>query len=829
MRIGAAKGALIGVLAGVASCSDDGGTAEGSTTATGGLSVTQTDPTGTTNGEPTTTLPTTAAPETTTSTTDPLDPPTTTTTTTTDPTVDPTTTLDTTGDPPCGGCPANFICKYDQCLPDLGPCVTYDDCPGDSYCDGDGICIPYDIPPGVINDPDCTKPDIPEGVTPALQCEWLAPSDPADPTKASTLIYTTPTIADLNLDKDPGKLQPSIVVTTFQVVNTHRLGTLRVFDGRTCQEQMRAGGLDEPDLANRPSYAVPWAIGDLDNDLAQGGHPELVGYHLGSNVATDPIQLYAMRIDSSVDPPVLERAWYGRDCNTNTVLSFSSGNTVASPLLIDLDDDDRPEILVGQQVFDADGCLLTTWNANQAATLDYIADVDLDGQMDLVAPRRIAGWDQATTEWVEKPWFVLNAQMHLNGYTGMADLGAYSNIPGVDPADQPELIVLSAPGNPAKGQIRIQTLEGTIVWGPIPTYKTGAAAQEDRSGPITISDFDGDGQPEFASAGASQYVVYDPDCKAELMGMSPPERPGGTCVRAPEQTAKNLPDGVLWAQPSQDQSSNITGSSIFDFNGDGAGEAVYRDECYLRVYDGNSGTVLFSTPASSATGLEYPTIADVDGDFATEIVVPRTPFTNCPPKDPLFPESGTFKSSSGFAIYRDPMDRWANSRPVWNQHVYSVTHIEDDARVPRLSEYVNNWQVDGLNNLRQNSQGNVGALQIADLTVELSDLGELCGFEGGEIAITAEVCNRGTNAVQDGVTVDFLETMTPDQTADQATIVCSSATTKLLQPGECEVVQCLAQLAGTGNVFVDVDPEDKIADCHPGNNLGADAVNICPG
>jgi hypothetical protein len=51
----------------------------------------------------------------------------------------------------------------------------------------------------------------------------------------------------------------------------------------------------------------------------------------------------------------------------------------------------------------------------------------------------------------------------------------------------------------------------------------------------------------------------------------------------------------------------------------------------------------------------------------------------------------------------------------------------------------------------------------------------------------------------------------------------------LLQIGQCEVVQCVADLAGTGNVFVDVDPEDKIADCHPGNNLGADAFKICPG
>ncbi|MFY0539614.1 hypothetical protein [Nannocystis pusilla] len=88
------------------------------------------------------------------------------------------------------------------------------------------------------------------------------------------------------------------------------------------------------------------------------------------------------------------------------------------------------------------------------------------------------------------------------------------------------------------------------------------------------------------------------------------------------------------------------------------------------------------------------------------------------------------------------------------------------------------------------------------------------------------MCNRGTNAVQDGVSVAFLETMTMDQDVSMATVVCEAATTMLLQIGQCEVVKCVATLAGTGNVFVDVDPDDTIADCHPGNNLGADAFTL---
>jgi hypothetical protein len=744
-------------------------------------------------------------------------------------TTDSTTAEPTTGEPPCGGCPGNFKCKYDTCIPDLGACMTNDDCPGDSYCDEDGECIPYGVPPDKINDPDCIKSDIPDSVTPATQCEWTGVADPNDLTKGSTLIYTTPMVADLNLDKDPDKLQPSIIATTFQSIGSlGRIGTLRIFDGRTCAEQLRAGGADEANDANRPAYAVPWAIGDLDNDLAQGGHPELVSYRRQTaNNDSAQVSLYAMRIVWEGDQPKLERMWYGRDCQTDTVLTFGSQNMLNGPLLLDLDDDDYPEIIVGENVFDRDGCLLTAWQANRADLMPVVADVDLDGVIDLATQRRFASWDKGTAEWVDKPAFVPDNNNYAYAHLGVANFGLYTAL-GDKPVEQlPEVAVLTVTGT--NGALRIQKLSGGApVWGPVPVYKTGNPP-DNRGGPITISDFDGDGQAEIAAAGATHYAVYDPDCVKALNGESPAERPGGKCERDPVQEAKNLPDGVLWVQPSQDASSNITGSSIFDFNGDGAAEVVYRDECYMRVYEGKSGKVLFSGPASSGTGMEYPTIADVDGDFATEIVVPRTAYNACPAKDPLYPDSGAFSAKNGFIIYRDPQDRWANSRPIWNQHQYSVVHIEDNARVPKASALQNNWQIDDLNNLRQNTQGSAGKLQIADLTVELQDLGMLCDFEGGTKELVAEVCNRGTNPVTDGVVVHFLETTDINQGVEEAVLICEAKTSKLLMPGDCEVVSCTADVKGGGNIYVDVDPEDVIADCHPGNNLGADALGLCPG
>src|SRR5205814_1512818 len=68
----------------------------------------------------------------------------------------------------CGAnpCPTPFVCKYGFCVPSLGTCTTSGDCPGDSYCDSDGTCVPYGVPPDKINDPTCTRSTPPPNITP---------------------------------------------------------------------------------------------------------------------------------------------------------------------------------------------------------------------------------------------------------------------------------------------------------------------------------------------------------------------------------------------------------------------------------------------------------------------------------------------------------------------------------------------------------------------------------------------------------------------------------------------------------------------------------------
>jgi hypothetical protein len=751
----------------------------------------------------------------------------------------------------CGdiGCPGTFACKYSLCVPNLGACGSSGDCPGDSYCDTDSTCVPYGVPPSKVNDPTCTKSPTPAGVQPTVKCEW---KDATDTTAGYNNIYTTPVVANLNLGNDLNQLHPSIVVTTFKFVGNSRTGMLRVFDGRTCAEQMHIGGPDDPthQADYQPAYGTQWAIGDLDGDVGTAaGHPEIVGLHRIGNTDSlnDPLTLIAFKVDTTTTPgtPKLAPMWTGKICGVNgapdtPITSIANITNAANfgPGLWDLDDDGKPEVVLDKLVFDHNGCLLnppaTVNGYITHGVISTVADVDLDGKPDLVSYDGVYGWDTTAKNWVKKSYFAPTDAVNatLAGHVAVADFGHYSAIPGHPATDAlPEIVVVSAAGSDTKtnGTIRVMTLTGELIFGPMVLFHQNDGVSTTtqfggHGGPPTIGDFDGDGYVEFAAAANQFYTVYDLDC----FGAAPAQRPNGKCDRTGVKLptfVPSLPNGVLWAAQSQDFSSSETGSSIFDFDGDGVAEAVYRDECYVRVYDGRNGNVKFSAPASSGTGQELPVIADVGGTFTTQIVVPRSNNgSGCPATDPLNANSGTFATSTGFEVLSDPMDRWVSSRAIWNQHAYSVTNVGDNGEIPRSSLVKNNWQQPGLNNFRQNVQGALGKLLLANFTVELTDLAAICKTAGA-VTLTARVCNRGTNPAPDGVAVAF-SSVSGDGGAD--TPLCSTTTPTTLQVGDCTQVSCVGTISDDANIFVTVDPDNTIADCHPNNKRGAGSLLLCP-
>jgi hypothetical protein len=453
----------------------------------------------------------------------------------------------------------------------------------------------------------------------------------------------------------------------------------------------------------------------------------------------------------------------------------------AAVAIADLDADGHPEIVVGGVVFDANGKLIADGgakaggNSTSYGTVSIVADVDGDGLQEIVTGHSAFGVDAAG---VHMLWD--NGQS--DGYPAIADL---------DGDGMPEIVVVYSGGvrvqDAATGQVR-----ATL---PFPAGVQGAG------GPPTIADFDADGKPDFSTAGGNAYMVFK----------YTPGTPGSI--------------SVLWQSPTQDLSSNRTGSSVFDFQGDGSAEVVYGDECFFRIYSGKDGAVLFQTPSSSATIHEYPVIADVDGDNNTEIVVVSNDLHHTNPQAtcPLY--SATDKARHGVFVYGDAADKWVRTRRIWNQHAYHLTNIAADGSVPHPEPM--SWVApQGLNNYRQSSQG-AGVYNAPDLQVSLA-----AGLAGcpSKVHLDALVQNHGSLGVAAGVDVTFYAGVSPS-----GTLIATAKTTMSLLPGQYEVVSADYDVPASGaaeTFYVVVDGDaggvSAVSECLEDNNEASVDGVTCP-
>lgn len=267
-------------------------------------------------------------------------------------------------------------------------------------------------------------------------------------------------------------------------------------------------------------------------------------------------------------------------------------------------------------------------------------------------------------------------------YNGQSD--GYPAVADFDHDGEGEIVVS---GN---GQLRMQESDGTVQW----TESIPGAGSSYYGGPPTIADFDGDGDPEIGVAAGSRYSVFEAD------------------------------GSILWQNTTDDASSGNTGSAVYDFEGDGVAEVVYADQTRLWVYNGADGSVkLESTQHNSGTWLEYPVIADVDADGHAEIVVTH---------------NAQYGSLTGVSVFGDADDSWMPGRPVWNQHAYSITHVEDDGGIP--SPVSSNWP--DYNSFRSGDITVSDGTLAPDLTLAQGDLCEL-DCDDGELWVYFHVGNEG--------------------------------------------------------------------------------------
>ena len=635
--------------------------------------------------------------------------------------------------PVCGAslelcCDAGQVCIAEACVTPGDACTDDYDCLTEgTYCEHT-IGRCLELPPPPLCE---VRPDFDQV---ALEVEWHWTGVDVGGTTYRQ-VAAAPVVGDVS-----GDGIPDVIVPVYAGSNLDN-AVLVAIHGGTGETLWTISGTGEPE-----SLATA-AIGNLDPaDEAL----EIV-YRLDST---------GLRVVDGDGVTELARQTTGSGATTRVV----------SPALADMDHDGDIEIVAGCQVLSLEGAagaftLRQLFDAGTCAepsqTHAAVTVANLDDDPDLEITSGGAAFDTDG----RLMWPAMGvAQEH--GHPAVADLDG-DGLPEVINVRSGALIVRDG----ATGVVRVGA-GGTWYASNVPIPGGG------NGGPPTVADFDGDGLPEIASAGRGQYAVYDPDCLAT------PPRAGGDCT--PGTT-----NFLRWSAVTQDISSSVTGSSVFDFQGDGVAEAIYNDECWLHIYDGRTGdeVLMMPRPNSSRTAMEYPLVVDVDRDGNSEIVVPANndqavSRDNCDdaysaefgvPIAMLDPEfrTGTF----GIYAFGDPMDRWVRTRRIWNQFTYHVTNVEELGGIPR--DEVANWSVPGLNNFRTNVQGE-GVFNAPNLTVEL-EIVALCGDRS--LRLSAVVTNAGSRGVPAGVPVEFVRTM-PEPMAS----VGSAMTTRPLLPGASERV-----------------------------------------
>ena len=469
---------------------------------------------------------------------------------------------------------------------------------------------------------------------------------------------------------------------------------------------------------------------------------------------------------------------------TPTQEQNTTGQNWSAPAIADVDGVAPPEIIAGAQVSrfvkGSPSRIDVLWTkANKTpywGSLPIAADLDGDGRPEVITSDKVydglTGADKTPPALSSKPF-----------YPAVADFNGDK---------KPDLLLVMSDRGSQMVSVYDYTAQKTI-FGP---YRV---AEGGWGGPAVIADFDGDKVPDFGLASASRYYTYSFKCAnnpkpADCTGTDP---------------------GVLWSKQTRDASSGGTGSSVFDFNGDGTAEVVYRDECWLRVYNGKDGKTLFAANITSNTCLELPVIADVDNDGHADIVVTSDSYGACGSTNPPEPDTGTPWTglTQGMFVLKDPMNRWMPSRPIWNQHAYHITNVNDDLSVPTREP--DNWL--SYNNYRQNVQGGgAGTGSLPDPTgrtvpaLDSTDCSKLWRLRG-------EVCNRGASPASAPLYASFYEGH-PDRGGK---LICTAQTTMPTAPGACQPVTCdWPNPPGRG-----VDLYLRVGDDGKGGRLGGQCKN----
>ena len=723
-------------------------------------------------------------------------------------------------------CAASAVCFAGACVVPGAVCRTTADCATGEYCEpGLGETSDGGVPPGpdggvcfgsapqagrcVMLPPRCADDEgtPPPGAPSCISaCEYHPPigvldavpqwtwGPVADTYPNKTDVWATPTVGrvhDTNCDGRVDALDPPNIV----FVSNNVAGTCCQCNGAVPTNCL-TGVLRVLDGASGREL---WSLNHVTGSMGFSGTSVALGDMNGDGVtdivaATGEGNVVVLNKTGALlmtsDRPIA--------AIDATIFGWGGGLAIA-----DMEGDGAPEIAFGRSVFTTTGGMLTRrfvgtggmGGGGTGVALSTFANMDGMTGLELVAGNTVYRAD-GTELWTRAAL--------ADGFPAVGDLNGDT---------LPEVVLI------AGGEAYVlDGLTGATVIGPFTIGGMGSG------GPPTIADFDGaaDGLPEIGVAQANFYSVLKLDFTARTMSL-------------------------LWHQMNHDLSSSQTGSTVFDFEGDGISEVIYNDECYLWVFSGPTGEVRFAGLTSSFTGTEASLVADIDGDGHAEMLmvsngVDPTRWT-CATGWPttadgvrpawVAPPYATAANPGwrGITAWKDRADSWVGTRPLWNQHTYHVTNVcddSDDACSPRMPHgtiprtEVANWSLPWLNNFRQNVQQS-GLFDAPDATITLE---VECVTPP---VLHGLVRNLGAALLPAGVTVAFYAERTPEVLLGMGT------TTTPLFPGQVGDVRFTAPAGydpstDTFRAAIIVDPAmPTFRECRDDNNSSEPVMARCLG
>lgn len=359
------------------------------------------------------------------------------------------------------------------------------------------------------------------------------------------------------------------------------------------------------------------------------------------------------------------------DCNFNIKWesadiagTTSNAVSVGIPGVADFDEDGTPEVYVKTQIFDgATGAFLArgTGDHKQHTAGSVAANVLPDSEcgpcdgLELIAGDKVyavSTGDGSPNSGTVSLVRTLSSSIYKAGNNFINNTHStnihFTSIADVDLDGDLDAIITGYNTSSGRGEIYYWDIQNETEafklvmpkssnWGP---------------GRVNISDLDGDGDMDISFNNNDLYAyTFDFD---------------------------NSKFVQLWTRNHNDGSA-LTGTAVFDFDGNGSNEVVYRDERNLYIIDGATGNELFVEPdeCRSGTYADYPIVADVNGDGVTEICVP------CLDECPSGPCYNSDNQGSLRLYGAADGQQWVPSRKVWNQHGYFNVNINDDLTIPR--------------------------------------------------------------------------------------------------------------------------------------------------